>query len=136
MLLDNQIIEEVLLYLDDWKLADENTELVNESPYMSSAELSKKANKYIQDDEIISFFNFTKAEYQLKTNYTKDDSTFDKSICKITAGRLWNKYNIHVTIEDTESTFIDNYGKKLIIEGEQGLKPFIQQRIRGLHGIQ
>lgn len=136
MLVSNQIVEEVLLYLDDWKISDENTALVNESPYMDSTELAQRANKYIASDEIISFFNFTRTEYQLKTKYLKDDDTFDKTICKIVAGRLWNKYNIHVTIEDTESTFIDNYGKKLITEGEQALKPFIQQKIRGLNGIE
>lgn len=135
MLLNNQIANEVLLYLDGWVINDEITQAINDSPYMSESELTKKANKYIATDEIISFFDNTIEEYRLRTNYQQDDLLFDKIVCKITAGRLWNKYNIHTTIEDEESTFIDNYGKKLITEGEQALRPFIRQRIRGLNGI-
>ena len=136
MLTNNQIINEVLLYLDGWVINDENTQAVDESPYMSETELTQKANKYIATDEIISFFENTLEEYQLRTNYQEEDSLFEKIVCKITAGRLWNKYNIHVTTEDTESTFIDNYGKKLITEAEISIRPFIRQKIRGLNGIE
>lgn len=135
MLTDEQIIKEVLLYLDTWVINDEINDAINESPYMTESELHRQANKYIGSEEIISFFNNTKDEYVLRTKHQNDDILFEKIICIIVAGRLWNKYNINTTTEDEESTFIDNYGKKLILQGEKAIRPYIQQKIRGLNAI-
>ena len=95
MLTEIEIVKEVLVYLDGWETDDNNTDTINESAYMSTEELSKNANKYITSTEIMTFYNDVYDEYTT-TQRLPEITNVEKLLCKITAGRLWNKYNILV----------------------------------------
>ena len=135
MLTDTEIVDEVLVYLDGWAVDDTNTNTVEESAYMSSEELEKDANKYIASTEILTFYNNVNDEYHI-TMKLPESQDVQKLLCKITAGRLWNKYNILVnTNNDMEESTPDRYGSKLINEAEKKLKFYSPQLVVGLNEL-
>lgn len=135
MLTEIEIVKEVLVYLDGWETDDNNTDTINESAYMSTEELSKNANKYITSTEIMTFYNDVYDEYTT-TQRLPEITNVEKLLCKITAGRLWNKYNILVnTNTDMEESTPDRYGSKLIQEAEKKLKFYSPQLVVGLNSI-
>lgn len=132
---ETQIVNAVLVYLDGWAITDEDTETVEESAYMSSSELTKNANKYISSDEVMTFYNNVNDEYTT-TMRLPPSQDVENLLCKITAGRLWNKYNILVnTNNDMEESTPDRYGSKLIQEAEKKLKFYSPQLVVGLNSI-
>lgn len=135
MLTDTEIVNNVLVYLDGWEVDDNNTSTVEESAYMSSEELEKNANKYITSTEIMTFYNDVSEEYNT-TQRLPNITNVEKLLCKITAGRLWNKYNILVnTNTDMEESTPDRYGSKLIQEAEKKLKFYNPQLVVGLNEL-
>lgn len=135
MLTDTEIVNNVLVYLDGWEVDTNNTSTVEESAYMSSEELEKNANKYITSTEIMTFYNDVSEEYNT-TQRLPNITNVEKLLCKITAGRLWNKYNILVnTNTDMEESTPDRYGSKLIQEAEKKLKFYNPQLVVGLNSI-
>lgn len=135
MLTDTEIVNNVLVYLDGWGVDDNNTSTVEESAYMSSEELEKNANKYITSTEIMTFYNNVNDEYNT-TQRLPNITNVEKLLCKITAGRLWNKYNILVsTNTDMEESTPDRYGSKLIQEAEKKLKFYNPQLVVGLNEL-
>lgn len=135
MLTETEIIEEVLVYLDGWEVETTNTNSVEESAYMTTNELSKNANKYITSTEIIAFYTDIKDEYT-STQRLPEITKVEKLLCKITAGRLWNKYNILVNDNDMEDSTPDRYGSKLINEAEKKLTYYTPQTVVGLNELQ
>lgn len=132
---ETQIVNAVLVYLDGWAITDEDTETVEESAYMSSSELTKNANKYISSDEVMTFYTNVTDEYTT-TMRLPPSQDVENLLCKITAGRLWNKYNILVnTNNDMEESTPDRYGSKLIQEAEKKLKFYSPQLVVGLNSI-
>lgn len=135
MLIDTEIVNAVLGYLDGWAITDEDTETVEESAYMSSSELTKNANKYISSDEVMTFYTNVTNEYTT-TMRLPPSQDVENLLCKITAGRLWNKYNILVnTNNDMEESTLDRYGSKLIQEAEKKLKFYSPQTVVGLNEL-
>lgn len=135
MLTEIEIVKEVLVYLDGWETDDNNTDTIEESAYMSTEELSKNANKYITSTEIMTFYNDVYDEYTT-TQRLPEITNVEKLLCKITAGRLWNKYNILVnTNTDMEESTPDRYGSKLIQEAEKKLKFYSPQTVVGLNEL-
>lgn len=135
MLIDTEIVNAVLGYLDGWAITDEDTETVEESAYMSSSELTKNANKYISSDEVMTFYTNVTDEYTT-TMRLPPSQDVENLLCKITAGRLWNKYNILVnTNNDMEESTPDRYGSKLIQEAEKKLKFYSPQTVVGLNEL-
>lgn len=135
MLTDTKIVNNVLVYLDGWEVDTNNTSTVEESAYMSSEELEKNANKYITSTEIMTFYNDVSEEYNT-TQRLPNITNVEKLLCKITAGRLWNKYNILVnTNTDMEESTPDRYGSKLIQEAEKKLKFYNPQLVVGLNEL-
>ena len=135
MLTDTEIVNNVLVYLDGWEVDTNNTSTVEESAYMSSEELEKNANKYITSTEIMTFYNDVSDEYNT-TQRLPNITNVEKLLCKITAGRLWNKYNILVnTNTDMEESTPDRYGSKLIQEAEKKLKFYNPQLVVGLNEL-
>ena len=135
MLIDDDIVKSVLDYLDGWAITDEDTETVEESAYMSSSELTKNANKYISSEEVMTFYNNVTDEYTTTMRLPQSQDV-ENLLCKITAGRLWNKYNILVnTNNDMEESTPDRYGSKLIQEAEKKLKFYSPQLVVGLNSI-
>lgn len=135
MLTDTEIVNAVLGYLDGWAITDEDTETVEESAYMSSSELTKNANKYISSDEVMTFYTNVTDEYTT-TMRLPPSQDVENLLCKITAGRLWNKYNILVnTNNDMEESTPDRYGSKLIQEAEKKLKFYSPQIVIGMNSI-
>ena len=123
MLTEIEIVKEVLVYLDGWETDDNNTDTINESAYMSTEELS------------MTFYNDVYDEYTT-TQRLPEITNVEKLLCKITAGRLWNKYNILVnTNTDMEESTPDRYGSKLIQEAEKKLKFYSPQLVVGLNSI-
>ena len=135
MLTDTEIVNNVLVYLDGWEVDTNNTSTVEESAYMSSEELEKNANKYITSTEIMTFYNDVSEEYNT-TQRLPNITNVEKLLCKITAGRLWNKYNILVnTNTEMEESTPDRYGSKLIQEAEKKLKFYNPQLVVGLNEL-
>ena len=135
MLTDIEIVDEVLVYLDGWEVETTVSNTVEESAYMTSTELAKNANKHISSDEVMTFFNDIHDEY-ITTQRLPEITNVEKLLCKITAGRLWNKYNIIVnTNNDMEELTPDRYGSKLIQEAEKKLKFYSPQTVVGLNEL-
>lgn len=135
MLTDIEIVDEVLVYLDGWEVETTVSNTVEESAYMTSTELAKNANKHISSDEVMTFFNDIHDEY-ITTQRLPEITNVEKLLCKITAGRLWNKYNILVnTNNDMEESTPDRYGSKLIQEAEKKLKFYSPQTVVGLNEL-
>ena len=61
--------------------------------------------------------------------------TFLRAVCKWTASNLWNKYNIRVSNENMEDTYVQSYGGLLYSSAMKILQPFILQKISGMSSI-
>ena len=103
---------------------------------------TNKPNKQIRDEEVEKFYYqaFDKAlSYCNRWNVDDLSQTeldlFLKGVCLLTASDLWNKYNIRVTNEDMEDTYVQSYGGLLYKQAVNGLTPFILQKIQGFHRI-
>lgn len=57
---------------------------------------------------------------------------FLSGVYKLTASRLWQKYNIRVSNENLEDVYIESYGGKLERESVKILKKFTINETRGL----
>ena len=83
----------------------------------------------------MTFYNDVSEEYNT-TQRLPNITNVEKLLCKITAGRLWNKYNILVnTNTDMEESTPDRYGSKLIQEAEKKLKFYNPQLVVGLNEL-
>ena len=135
MLTDEDIIKHTLQHLDGWQTTDENTDVVNESAYMTEEELQRNANKYISTDEILLEFDVNKNKYATPYNLP-DIQIIDMLLCQITAGTLWQKYNIHVDNEDMEDSTPQHYGGKLLKDAHDQLKYFTPQKVVGMKNLE
>ena len=57
---------------------------------------------------------------------------FIRGVCKWASSNLWNKYNVRVSNENMEDTYITSYGGLLYKEALKMLNPFINQKVFGL----
>lgn len=140
----NSNVENMILQnLDGWKIetnpsgSDENI-----NPFMTSDELQNKANKIITRAECQLFYEETLDMSYMHTNRLNiEDLTeveariFIRAVCKWTASNLWNKYNIRVSNEDLDDTYIQSYGGLLYKSAMKTLHAFINQKITGMHTI-
>lgn len=138
--------ELVLSYLDGWRIETNTQEVDNVSsidPFVTEEEFNtNSANKVITDDEIETAYDFALNKALTFTNRlnidtlsTVEGDLFCKYVCVWTASDLWNKYNIRVTNEDMEDTYIQSYGGLLYKQAVNGLTPFILQKVQGFHSI-
>jgi len=135
MITDEDIIKYTLQHLDGWEITTEDTSVVNESAYMSEEELQRNANKYISSDEILLEFEVNKSKYAESYNLP-DIQIIDILLCQITAGALWQKYNIHVDNEDMEDNTPQHYGGKLLKDAHDQLKYFTPQKVIGMKNLE
>lgn len=137
----------ILSYLDGWRLEDSNTTQEEENltidPFVTNEEFNtNSANKIITDTEIETAYDFALNKALTFTNRlnidtltTVEGDLFCEYVCVWTASDLWNKYNIRVTNEDMEDTYVQSYGGLLYKQAVNGLTPFILQKIQGFHRI-
>lgn len=139
----------ILSYLDGWRLEtinsneDEEVDTSSIDPFVTNEEFKvNSANKVITDTEIETAYDFALNKALTFTNRlnidtltTVEGDLFCKYVCVWTASDLWNKYNIRVTNEDMEDTYIQSYGGLLYKQAVNGLTPFILQKIQGFHQI-
>lgn len=134
--------ELILSFLDGWVIGSSVNPSVTE-PFVTEAELSDTiANKVINDEEISQAYDFALSKALTYTNRLNIDNLtqvegdlFCKYVCVWTASDLWNKYNIRVTNEDMEDTYVQSYGGLLYKQAVNGLKPFIRSKTSGFHQI-
>lgn len=124
------------------EISSETTESRDITPFMTSEEIQTKANKVITDNECRLFYEEALDLAYMHTNRLNiDDLTpvearmFIRAVCKWAASNLWNKYNIRVTNEDMEDTYIQSYGGLLYKSALKSLQPFINQRIISMTSI-
>ena len=137
----------ILSYLDGWQLettnTNEETETSSINPFVTEEEFNThSANKIITEEEIEPAYDFALNKALTFTNRlnidtltTVEGDLFCKYVCVWTASDLWNKYNIRVSNEDMEDTYIQSYGGLLYKQAVNGLTPFILQKIQGFHQI-
>lgn len=135
----------ILANLDGWRIGDNaTTDNVDESinPFMTTEEVTSKANKVITHDECQLFYEEALDLAYMHTNRLNiDDLTsvesrvFIRAVCKWAASNLWNKYNIRVNNEDLEDTYIQSYGGLLYHTALKTLQQFINQRISNMTNI-
>lgn len=139
----------ILSYLDGWRLEtinsneDEEVDTSSIDPFVTNEEFNtNSANKVITDTEIETAYDFALNKALTFTNRlnidtlsTVEGDLFCKYVCVWTASDLWNKYNIRVTNEDMEDTYVQSYGGLLYKQAVNGLTPFILQKIQGFHQI-
>ena len=136
----------ILSYLDGWRLetiSNEEVETSSIDPFVTNEEFNtNSANKIITDKEIETAYDFALNKALTFTNRlnidtltTVEGDLFCKYVCVWTASDLWNKYNIRVTNEDMEDTYVQSYGGLLYKQAVNGLTPFILQKIQGFHRI-
>ena len=145
--INNERKKLILSYLDGWRLEDSNTTQEEENltidPFVTNEEFNtNSANKIITDTEIETAYDFALNKALTFTNRlnidtltTVEGDLFCKYVCIWTASDLWNKYNIRVTNEDMEDTYVQSYGGLLYKQAVNGLTPFILQKIQGFHRI-
>ena len=144
---DQDIENMIISNLDGWIIENEDTETSNTetsenediNPFMTSDELQNKANKVITRAECELFYEEALDMAYIHTNRLNiDDLTtveariFTRAVCKWTASNLWNKYNVRVSNEDLEDTYIQSYGGLLYHSALKTLQQFINQKISGL----
>jgi hypothetical protein len=135
----------ILANLDGWRIGDNaTTDNVDESinPFMTTEEVTSKANKVITHEECQLFYEEALDLAYMHTNRLNiDDLTsvesrvFIRAVCKWAASNLWNKYNIRVNNEDLEDTYIQSYGGLLYHTALKTLQQFINQRISNMTNI-
>lgn len=143
----SQDIENMILAnLDGWiiETSNEDTETSDNEdtdidPFMTSDELQNKANKVITRSECELFYEEALDMAYMHTNRLNIDDLSDiearifiRAVCKWAASNLWNKYNIRVSNEDMEDTYIQSYGGLLYHSALKTLQQFINQKISGL----
>lgn len=145
--INNERKKLILSYLDGWRLEDSNTTQEEENltidPFVTNEEFNtNSANKIITDTEIETAYDFALNKALTFTNRlnidtltTVEGDLFCEYVCVWTASDLWNKYNIRVTNEDMEDTYVQSYGGLLYKQAVNGLTPFILQKIQGFHRI-
>ena len=141
----DSIRDMILANLDGWRIGDNaTTDNVDESinPFMTTEEVTSKANKVITHDECQLFYEEALDLAYMHTNRLNiDDLTsvesrvFIRAVCKWAASNLWNKYNIRVNNEDLEDTYIQSYGGLLYHTALKTLQQFINQRISNMTNI-
>ena len=132
----------ILSFLDGWRIeTNNNVVAASIDPFVTTEELNS-ANKVITDDEIETAYDFALNKALTYTNRldidtlsTVEGDLFCKYVCVWTASDLWNKYNIRVTNEDMEDTYIQSYGGLLYKQAVNGLKPFVRSKTSGFHQI-
>ena len=114
----------ILSYLDGWRI-ETNTQEVDVSSIDPETAYDFALNK------ALTFTN----RLNIDTLSTVEGDLFCKYVCVWTASDLWNKYNIRVSNEDMEDTYIQSYGGLLYKQAVNGLTPFILQKVQGFHSI-
>lgn len=127
----------VLNHLDGWVL--KNTTSSSSSSSTSSAFLTSTdeyVNKEVTSAEVQFFYELSVDEALAYTNrHNADDlstnefRTFCNAIYLLCASKLWNKYNVRVSNEDLEDTYIQSYGGLLYKDSVKLLNRFIIQHI-------
>ena len=137
----------ILSYLDGWQLettnTNEETETSSINPFVTEEEFNtNSANKIITEEEIETAYDFALNKALTFTNRlnidtltTVEGDLFCKYVCVWTASDLWNKYNIRVSNEDMEDTYVQSYGGLLYKQAVNGLTPFILHKTQGFHRI-
>ena len=141
----DSIRDMILANLDGWRIGDNaTTDNVDESinPFMTTEEVTSKANKVITHDECQLFYEEALDLAYMHTNRLNiDDLTsveskvFIRAVCKWAASNLWNKYNIRVNNEDLEDTYVQSYGGLLYKSALKTLQQFINQRVTSMTNI-
>ena len=128
----------ILKHLDGWKIKE--NESLTDSDIDAFVNQKIEYNKLITSTECKLFYDESLNQALLTCNRTNvNDLTevefkaFQQAVCKLTASNLWNKYNIRITNEDMEDVHVSSYGGLLYSSAMKSLKPFIIQRIYGMH---
>ena len=135
----------ILANLDGWRIGDNaTTDNVDESinPFMTTEEVTGKANKVITHDECQLFYEEALDLAYMHTNRLNiedltsvESKVFIRAVCKWAASNLWNKYNIRVNNEDLEDTYVQSYGGLLYKSALKTLQQFINQRVTSMTNI-
>lgn len=135
----------ILANLDGWRIGDNaTTDNVDESinPFMTTEEVTSKANKVITHDECQLFYEEALDLAYMHTNRLNiedltsvESRVFIRAVCKWAASNLWNKYNIRVNNEDLEDTYVQSYGGLLYHSALKTLQQFINQRVTNMTGL-
>ena len=142
---NDEIEKQILSLLDGWvKIeSDSDNQSNNVEPFINEvSEYKNNPNKKVTEEELTKYYNLAYDKSLLYCNRLNiDDLTeierkmFIKGVCYITASDLWNKYNIRVSNEDMEDTYVSSYGGLLYKQGTNTLNNFINQRIYGLISV-
>ena len=128
----------ILMNLDGWKIKE--NESLTDSNVDAFVNQKIEYNKLITSAECELFYEEALDLAYIHTNRLNIDdlssveaNMFIRGVCKLTASNLWNKYNIRITNEDMEDVHVSSYGGLLYSSAMKSLKPFIIQKIHGMH---
>lgn len=141
----DSIRDMILANLDGWRIGDNaTTDNVDESinPFMTTEEVTSKANKVITHAECELFYEEALDLAYMHTNRlniedltSAESRVFIRAVCKWAASNLWNKYNVRVNNEDLEDTYVQSYGGLLYHSALKTLQQFINQRVTNMTSI-
>lgn len=139
---DSTIGNKIISLLDGWVIIDD---VVNENsnviePFIDDESIyQNNPNKKIKNSEVETFFNSAFQKALMYCNRLNIDDLNDgeidffmKGVYYLTASDLWNKYNIRVSNEELEDTYIQSYGGLLYNQSLKILNMFINQKITTL----
>ena len=120
---ENDIIQQTLLYLDNWILEEDITSETTTMDY----------NKKVSRQEVLDYFN-TATNYAISYTQNNDITGIDicnTALCLWTAGLLWSKYNQNISnnLDETNANPF-GYGDKLVIQAKQILKPYMKYTLQ------
>ena len=120
---ENDIIQQTLLYLDNWILEEDITQETTTMDY----------NKKVSRQEVLDYFD-TATNYAVSYTQNNDITGIDicnTALCLWNAGLLWSKYNQNISnnLDETNANPF-GYGDKLVIQAKQILKPYMKYTLQ------
>ena len=129
----------ILMNLDGWCVEEETQDNNSNDDYFITDVTDVYHNKVIKRSECELFYEEALDLAYIHTNRLNIDdlssieaNMFIRGVCKWASSNLWNKYNIRVSNENLEDTYITSYGGLLYKEALKMLNPFINQKVFGL----
>jgi hypothetical protein len=141
-MIGNEEALKILTYLDGWNIKTTNGEIIyiHDVSDLSDTEIKEifnDSNKKVHIEELDFFFEDALSDSLIFTNQKiknndKINHDFLKAVYKLTASKIWNKYNIHVETDETESIFTRSYGGILYSDAMKKLQRFRKNMLYGL----
>lgn len=138
---NKQIGDMILLELDNWKqnISSKDKDEDDLNSFDNNINNDIQVNKEIKPDELEYFFknsflealNITRRQ-NLDDLFEYDKEIFMLGVYKLTASRLWQKYNIRVSNENLEDNYTESFGGKLEKEAINILKTYTKSITIGL----